>query len=52
MKEAFLSVKAIKNTLLKNYVAHCATKIQKVFKGYFVRKYIIKIKKAFFSVEP
>ncbi len=36
---------------MKNYVSHCATKIQKVFKGYYTRHVIVKIKKAFSKVE-
>jgi hypothetical protein len=32
-------------------VDHCASKIQKVFRGFYARKYIIKIKKTFFNVE-
>lgn len=51
MKEAFISLKNRKTILLKNYVGHCATKIQKVFKGYYARHVIVKIKAAFNKVE-
>lgn len=51
IKEAFLSIKNIKNSLLRNYVDHCACKIQKVFRGFYGRKHIIKIKKSFYFVE-
>ena len=37
--------------MLKNYVNHCATKIQKVFKGHYTRKVTIKIKRAFNTLE-
>jgi hypothetical protein len=47
MKEAFLSIKNIKNSLLKAYVHRCATKIQKVFKGYYCRHIIVQIKRIF-----
>lgn len=47
MKDSFISVKNIKTALLKNYVNHCATKIQKLFRGYYARHVIIKIRRAF-----
>ncbi len=47
MKDSFIEIKNIKNSLLKNYVNHCAIKIQKIFKGFYARNIIIKIKRAF-----
>lgn len=47
MKDSFISVKNIKNSILKNYVNHCAIKIQKIFKGYYARHVILKIRRAF-----
>lgn len=47
MKDSFIQIKSIKTNLLKNYVNHCAIKIQKVFKGHYARKFIVKIKRAF-----
>lgn len=47
MKESYLSIKNIKTSLLKNYVHHCAIKIQKIFKGFYARKVIVKIKRVF-----
>jgi hypothetical protein len=32
-------------------VNHCAIKIQKLFKGFFARKYTVKIKRAFRLVD-
>jgi len=37
--------------LLKNYVNHCAIKIQKIFRAHYARKYLYTIKKAFFKKE-
>lgn len=47
MKESFIEIKRIKAALLKKYVNHCATKIQKVFKGYYARMVVVKVKRAF-----
>lgn len=47
IKDSFIHIKEFKTLLLRNYVNHCAIKIQKNFKGFFARKYTVKIKKAF-----
>eukprot|EP00347_Sterkiella_histriomuscorum_P004582 403359915 len=47
MKDSFIQIKNIKTNLLKNYVHHCAIRIQKVFKGFYARRIVIKIKRAF-----
>jgi 5'(3')-deoxyribonucleotidase len=51
MKESFMIIKNIKSSLLKNYVNHCATKIQKIFRGHFARKIKVPVKKAFMKIE-
>lgn len=51
MKDSFIQIKSIKTNLLKNYVNNCAVKIQKIFKGYFARKFIVKIKRAFKGID-
>ena len=40
-------MKNIKANLLKNYVNHCALKIQKIFRGFYARNIIVKIRRAF-----
>lgn len=47
MKESFIQIKNIKTQLLKSYVHLCAIKIQKVFKGFYGRKVIVKVRRAF-----
>ena len=51
MKKSFIYIKDIKNRLLKGYVNHCACKIQKVFRGFYARNYLVKIKRAFSKTE-
>jgi len=51
IKESFISLKSRKNVLLKTYINHCATKIQKVFKGHYARKVTVPTKAAFRGLE-
>mmetsp|Transcript_7178 Transcript_7178/g.6268 ORF Transcript_7178/g.6268 Transcript_7178/m.6268 type:complete len:132 (+) Transcript_7178:1724-2119(+) len=51
IKEAFFNVKNIKSQMLRNYVNHCATSIQKLYRGFYTRKYLIRIRKAFLTLE-
>ena len=37
MKDSFMNLKLTKQFILKNYIIHCVTKIQKVWRGHFVR---------------
>lgn len=47
LKTTFLQIKSMKTAMLKGYVNDCATKIQKIFKGFYSRRVIIPIKLAF-----
>ena len=47
LKAGFINVKTLKTQMLKNYVNLCATRIQKVFKGFFTRKVVVPVVKVF-----
>jgi hypothetical protein len=48
LRECFVHVKMVRKQMLEVYVNKCATKIQKVFRGWFIRERIrpLKIQKA------
>lgn len=37
--------------MLNSYITYCAIKIQCIYRGHFHRKYIIKFRKSFKSIE-
>lgn len=51
MRSAFLTIKNEKGVLLSRYVHHCATKLQKVYRGHYTRKVTVPVKSAFKTLE-